>query len=92
MKHSVYFDGHVQSLELETHIGRATVGVIKPGKYTFTTASEEHMKIIEGEMNVKLPEEAWKKYKNEDGEFIVSRNASFEIEAIQDVAYICYYI
>lgn len=36
MKHNIYFDGKVQSLSLNTLEGYATIGVITPGKYTFS--------------------------------------------------------
>jgi uncharacterized protein YaiE (UPF0345 family) len=39
IKHSTYFDGKVQSLGINTEQGYATVGVIEPGKYTFSTTS-----------------------------------------------------
>jgi purine/pyrimidine-nucleoside phosphorylase len=90
LKHNVYFDGKVQSLGLETENGSATIGVITPGAYTFSTATEERMGITSGVLNVKLPGETWKKV--EAGkEFIVPANASFDVEADGDVAYICYY-
>lgn len=90
MKHSVYFEGNVQSLGLNTESGYATIGVITPGQYTFTTATEERMVIISGALNVKLPEEDWKKVQTNQ-EFVVKENLSFEVEASQDVSYICYY-
>jgi purine/pyrimidine-nucleoside phosphorylase len=90
MKHNIYFDGRVQSLGLETENGNATIGVITPGMYTFSTSTEERMKITSGELSVKLPGEAWKKV--EVGkEFIIQANSSFDAEATRDVAYICYY-
>jgi purine/pyrimidine-nucleoside phosphorylase len=90
MKHNVYFEGRVQSLGLETESGHATIGVITPGKYTFSTSLEERMKITSGSLNVKLPGETWNKV--EAGkEFIVQANSSFDVEAPRDVAYICYY-
>ena len=48
MKHSVYFEGKVQSLSLQVEGTPATVGVMKPGNYTFSTSSEEHMTVISG--------------------------------------------
>ncbi len=52
MKHNLYFEGKVQSLEINTPEGYATVGVIEPGKYTFSTDSEEHLFIVAGSMKV----------------------------------------
>ncbi len=90
MKHSTYFDGKVQSLEVHTPAGRATVGVIEPGQYRFSTASEEHIVLIEGTMRVKLPGDDWQ-IVQKGREFVVQRDVSFDIDAEADVAYICHY-
>lgn len=55
MKHNVYFDGKVQSLGLDEREGCATVGVIEPGTYSFSTSSEERMTMVAGSMRVRLP-------------------------------------
>ncbi len=90
MKHNVYFEGKVQSLGLTTAEGTATVGVILPGKFTFSTSSEERMVILSGTLKVKLPGKDWVAMKK-DIEFIVPAKASFDVEAEADVSYICYY-
>ncbi len=90
MKHNVYFEGNVQSLSLNSERGKATIGVITPGNYAFSTDTEERMVITTGTLNVKLPEEDWKIVQASQ-EFIVKANVSFEVEASQDVSYICYY-
>lgn len=90
MKHTVYFEGKVQSLSLDTEYGNATIGVITPGQYTFATATEERMVITSGVLKVKLPQEAWKTVRVPE-EFIVKENLSFDMEAARDVSYICYY-
>lgn len=90
VSHNSYFDGLVQSLGVSTDKGRATVGVMKPGKYTFGTAAPEVMIIITGELNVKLPGSDWTIYKTQ-GEFSVGANQSFDVSCENDVAYICYY-
>jgi purine/pyrimidine-nucleoside phosphorylase len=90
MKHNSYFDGTVQSLALETTSGAATVGVITPGKYTFNTSTEERMVVVAGTLKAKLPGKDWADFP-QGKEFIVPANASFDVEAAKDVAYICYY-
>lgn len=90
MKHNSYFDGKVQSLALETASGAATVGVITPGKYPFSTSTEERMVIVSGTLKAKLPGRDWTDFP-QGKEFIVPAKASFEVEADKDVAYICYY-
>jgi uncharacterized protein YaiE (UPF0345 family) len=54
MDHNVYFEGKVQSLTVETEQGRATVGVITPGKYTFSTSTQERMVVTSGTLAVTL--------------------------------------
>ncbi len=90
MKHNIYYDGKVQSLGLNTDEGYATVGVITPGSYTFSTDFEEHVTIITGTLKVKLPDEDWRGV--EKGEkYIVAPKFSFEVIADKHVSYICYY-
>jgi purine/pyrimidine-nucleoside phosphorylase len=90
MKHNVYFEGKVQSLGLITEEGNATVGVISPGKFTFSTSSEERMVITSGSLKVKLPGKDWAVMKK-NTEFIVPAKSSFDVETDSDVSYICYY-
>jgi uncharacterized protein YaiE (UPF0345 family) len=90
MDHNVYFEGKVQSLTMETEQGRATVGVITPGKYTFSTSTQERMVVTSGILNATLPN-GEKKIVGPNQEFIVEANASFDVEASRDVSYICYY-
>ncbi len=91
MKHSVYFDGKVQSLGVNTDEGFATVGVMEPGKYTFSTSSEEHMNVVVGSMKVKLPgADDWKVY-GKGEKFVVAPNKSFDLDLDNDVVYLCYY-
>jgi hypothetical protein len=90
MKHSAYFDGKVQSLGIDTPKGYATVGVMESGKYKFSTAKEETMVVIEGTLKAKLPNKDWAVFYKEN-KFIVAANESFDVEAVGQVAYICYY-
>jgi purine/pyrimidine-nucleoside phosphorylase len=90
MEHNIYFDGKVQSLSLETALGRATIGVITPGKYAFSTVTEERMVITSGILTVKLPGGEWKEM-TAGKEFVVAANQTFEVEVKQDASYICYY-
>lgn len=90
MKHNSYFEGKVQSLGINTPEGYATVGVIEPGQYTFSTDSAEHLSIVAGSMKVKLPGSSWRQVTRNDT-FVVPPQASFDIDAPADVAYSCYY-
>ena len=90
MKHNSYFDGKVQSLALVEPEGPATVGVIEPGAYQFSTSSEERMSVIVGRLRVKLPGGEWKEY-GAGQTFVVPPKLSFDIEAKADAAYVCRY-
>ena len=90
VSHNVYFEGKVQSLGLETAKGKATLGVMKKGTYTFSTSSPEKMVVIAGVMDVKLPGESFKKYAEQE-EFDVVAGTSFDVVCDADVAYLCYY-
>ncbi len=90
MKHNSYFEGKVQSLVVNTAEGPATVGVIEPGKYSFGTDCEEHMRVVAGTLKAKLPNGDWKSH-GPGQFFIVPPNMKFEVEAAGDVAYLCHY-
>ncbi|MET3114986.1 uncharacterized protein YaiE (UPF0345 family) [Pedobacter sp. CG_S7] len=90
VSHNLYFEGKVQSLGLETVKGKATLGVMKKGTYTFSTSSPEKMVVISGTMNVNLEEAGFNIYKEQD-EFEVAAGTSFDVECETDVAYLCYY-
>jgi purine/pyrimidine-nucleoside phosphorylase len=90
MKHNSYFNDKVQSLELNTTEGRATAGVIEPGKYTFKTDTEERMHVVAGTLKAKLPGADWQSF-SPGKTFVVPARASFDVEAAADVAYLCHY-
>lgn len=88
--HNVYFEGKVQSLSVQTEKGKATVGVMKKGNYTFSASSPEEMIIITGVLNVKLDGAEFKAYHASD-KFNVKAGSSFDVNCDDDVSYICYY-
>ena len=90
IKHNVYFEGNVQSLGLLTVKGKATVGVMKKGAYTFSTSSAEEMVVIAGTLSVSFDGIEFKDF-NGNEKFEVAANASFDVRCEADVAYICYY-
>ena len=90
VEHNVYFDGKVQSLGLQTDKGKATLGVMKKGTYTFSASVPERMKVISGIIDVKLKDSEYKKYHEQD-EFEVAAGTSFDVICEEDVAYICFY-
>ncbi len=90
VEHNVYFDGKVQSLGMQTDNGKATLGVMKKGSYTFSASVPERMKVISGVLDVKLKDSEYKKYHEQD-EFEVAAGTSFDVICEDDVAYICFY-
>jgi hypothetical protein len=90
VSHNVYFEGMVQSLGLETEEGRATVGVMKKGTFSFSTSSAETIVIISGLINIKPSGGDWNKYGKQDT-IEIGPNTGFEAVCETDVAYICYY-
>lgn len=51
-----YFSGKVKSIGFtSSSTGRASVGVMAEGEYTFGTAEAEEMTVISGALNVLLP-------------------------------------
>jgi uncharacterized protein YaiE (UPF0345 family) len=88
--HNTYFDGKVQSLGLQTENGKATVGVMKTGTYTFSASSPEKMVVLSGILKVKQADGGFIGY-NAGQEFHVAAGSSFEVTCDTDAAYICYY-
>ena len=53
---SEYFDGKVKSIGFDSvTIGRASVGVMAEGEYTFGTGQPEEMTVVSGALKVLLP-------------------------------------
>lgn len=86
-----YFDDKVLSIAFDTNEGKATVGVMAPGEYTFGTTSKEYMTVISGVMDVQLlGNTEWKTYKPYEM-FEVEANQSFNVKVSVDTSYKCIY-
>ena len=92
-KANIYFDGKVTSRTVILKDGeRKTLGIMLPGEYTFTTGHKEVMEIVEGYMEVKLPDsESYVSYKTGD-KFEVPGHSSFELRVKEVSDYCCSYI
>ena len=87
-----YFEGKVASLSHQCAEGKATVGVIAPGDYTFGTSTIEIMTVISGKMKVKqLGDKEWKVYKKFES-FRVEKGVSFSVSVDEDTPYQCLYL
>jgi uncharacterized protein YaiE (UPF0345 family) len=91
-KSNIYFDGKcVSHTVLLADGSRKTVGVIFPSSLTFNTAAPETMEIIAGTCRVRLAGAAdWQTYQG-GTRFEVAANASFEIETIETLDYVCHF-
>ena len=91
LKVNEYFDGKVKSIAFNTGKLPATVGVMAPGEYTFSTAQKETMLVVSGALTVLLPgSEQWETYKNGE-DFEIAANESFQLKVEKDTAYLCTY-
>jgi uncharacterized protein YaiE (UPF0345 family) len=91
-KANVYFEGKCVSHTVIFSDGsRKSVGVIFPGKLVFNTAAPEVMEINAGVCKVKLPgAREWRTVRAGE-KFEVPGNASFEIETLQMLDYVCHF-
>jgi purine/pyrimidine-nucleoside phosphorylase len=91
IKSSEYFDSKVKSLGYETADGKSSIGVMEPGEYEFGTAAPEVMTVIQGALEVQLPNETeWKIYKGGES-FNVIGNSAFQVKVAVQTAYLCEY-
>ena len=86
-----YFDGQVKSIGFIDSHGKATVGVMAAGEYTFNTGSPEVMVVIRGALTVQLADQdVWTTYSSGD-RFDVPGNSSFRLQVKESTAYLCEY-
>ncbi|NDJ56664.1 pyrimidine/purine nucleoside phosphorylase [Enterobacteriaceae bacterium 4M9] len=88
-----YFSGKVKSIGFtSSSTGRASVGVMAEGEYTFGTGQPEEMTVVSGALNVLLAGETqWKTYG--PGEvFNVPGHSEFYLQVAEPSAYLCRYL
>lgn len=86
-----YFGGKVKTLSCDVSIEPFRVGVLLPGNYTFGTSSVETIEIVQGQVEVALPDGTVKMYKKGDS-FTVDAERDYNL-AIEKhpAAYVCTY-
>jgi uncharacterized protein YaiE (UPF0345 family) len=90
-KTNQYFDGTVVSIGLESAEGRATVGVMAAGEYTFGTDTVEIMTVVSGQLTIQQPNETeWKTF-NKFESFTVEKGVKFKVKCTEDTPYLCLY-
>ena len=92
-KANVYFGGNVSSRTIRFADGSLkTLGFMLPGEYVFNTADKELMEIIDGDLDVLLPEtDEWQKVIGGDS-FYVPANAAFTVKIHTPTDYCCSFI
>ena len=90
---SDYFDGKVKSIGFDSvTIGRASVGVMAEGEYTFGTGQPEEMTVVSGALNVLLPGETeWNVY-SAGQVFNVPGHSEFHLQVAEPTSYLCRYL
>ena len=90
---NVYFGGQcISHTVLFADGSKKTLGVIFPGRLTFSTGLPEVMDINAGRCRVLLPgEQAWQTVEA-GGSFSVPGNSQFEIEALELLDYVCHFV
>lgn len=86
-----YFEGNVKSIGFENSEGKVTAGVMEVGDYEFGTSEDELMKVVSGELIIKLPgSDEFQSYPS-GTEFRVAANQKFQVKVEQTTAYLCFY-
>lgn len=86
-----YFDGKVKSIAVQGGDLPATVGVMAPGEYSFSTSKREYMTVVEGCLRVKLPGgDQWRDFTSGET-FVVESGESFDLQVDRETAYLCKY-
>jgi uncharacterized protein YaiE (UPF0345 family) len=89
---NIYFDGKcISHTIIFPDATKKTLGVIFPSSLTFNTAAPEIMEINAGKCRIRLQgETAWQTYEGGQ-QFAVPGNASFDIETLETLDYVCHF-
>ena len=92
-KANAYFDGNVSSRTVKFSDGSSkTLGFMLPGEYTFNTADKELMEILDGNLQVLLPNsDDWLTITGGES-FDVPANAQFTVKIKTPTDYCCSFI
>ncbi len=92
-KANVYFGGNVTSRTVKFADGSMkTLGFMLPGEYVFNTGAPELMEILDGELEVLLPEMTeWQTVKGGES-FNVVGNAQFTVKITAPTDYCCSFL
>ena len=90
---NVYFDGKcISHTVLLADGARKTIGVIFPSTLTFNTGAAEIMELNAGKCRIRMRGETdWASYGGGQ-RFTVPANASFDIETLEMLDYVCHFV
>lgn len=90
---NVYFEGKVSSRTFYEADGqKKTLGLVTAGEYKFSTEFVEHMEVLNGELEIKLPgEAAYTKYET-GAVFDIPAGIEFDIRTASFGDYCCTYL
>jgi len=86
-----YFEDQVISIAFQAATLPATVGVMKPGEYTFDTSKTETVTVVSGALLVQLPERSDRQTFNVGDQFVVAAGKAFNLKVAEETAYLCTY-
>lgn len=90
---SEYFEGKVKSIGFDSaSTGRASVGVMVEGEYTFSTGQPEEMTVVSGALKVLLPGETEWQWFDAGAVFNVPGSSEFHLQVAEPSAYLCRYL
>jgi len=92
LKVNEYFGGDVKSIGFDGTHGRATVGVMNPGSYEFSTTTVEVMTVIDGAFLVRLPGKTPASTYRSGEAFRVAAGETFHLAVSAATAYHCLYL
>lgn len=92
-KANVYFDGKVTSRTVVFSDGtKKTLGIMLPGEYEFGTAAKEVMEILDGDLDVLLPDETLWDHFTQGDSFEVKADSKFRLKVKTVTDYCCSYL
>jgi len=90
-KTNEYFEGNVLSIAYKSETNPASVGVMAPGSYVFSTAAKEKMTVITGALEIQMPDASESIVYGPGESFDVGADSSFNVTVKNETAYLCVY-
>ncbi len=85
-----YENGSVKSLGFESGGLSFTVGVVRPGTYSFPTEKEERITVTVGAIEFRLPGKGWERVPAGET-MVVPAGTRFDLRVDRTASYVCKY-